>query len=28
MNGIDQQAMPIQALSFLHVQGIYSVTSV
>jgi hypothetical protein len=22
MNGIEQQAMPIQALSFLHVQGI------
>jgi len=28
MNGIEQQAMPMQALSFLHVQGIHSVTSV
>ena len=25
MNGIEQQAMPIQAVSFLHVQGIHSV---
>ena len=25
MNGIEQQAMPIQELYFLHVQGIYSV---
>jgi hypothetical protein len=24
MNGIEQQAMPIQALFFLHVQGIHS----
>ena len=28
MNGAEQQAMPIQTLSFLHVQGIHSVTSV
>jgi hypothetical protein len=28
MNGIEQQAMPIQALSFLHVQGIHSEKSV
>jgi len=28
MNGIEQQTMPIQALSFLHVQGIHSVISV
>ena len=28
MNGIEQQAMSIQALSFLHVQGIHSVISV
>jgi hypothetical protein len=27
MNGIEQQAMPIQALSLLHVQGIHSVIS-
>jgi hypothetical protein len=27
MNGIEQQAKPIQALPFLHVQGIHSVTS-
>jgi len=24
MNGIEQQAMPIQALIFLHVQGMHS----
>jgi len=24
MSGIEQQAMPIQALSILHVQGIHS----
>jgi hypothetical protein len=28
MNGIEQQAMPIQTLSFLHLQGIPSVISV
>jgi len=28
MNGIEQQATPIQALSFLHVQGIHSVKSI
>jgi hypothetical protein len=28
MNGIEQQAMPFQALSFLHVQGIHSLISV
>ena len=27
MNGIEQQAMSIQALSFLHEQGIHSVIS-
>ena len=25
MNGIEQQAMPMQDLSYLHVQGIHSV---
>ena len=28
MNEIEQQAMPIQALSFLHVQGMHSLISV
>jgi hypothetical protein len=28
LNGIEQQAMPIQALSFLHLQAIHSVISV
>jgi hypothetical protein len=27
-NGIEQQAMPIQALSFLHIQVIHSVKSI
>ena len=28
MNRIEQQAMPIQAFSFLHVQGIHSVIGI
>jgi hypothetical protein len=28
MNGIEEHAMPMQALSFLHVQGIHSVKSI